>query len=49
MLIGALTGALLVINVDLILPLAIAALLIATTSIAAHTLSQQDSPWARPP
>jgi uncharacterized membrane protein YoaK (UPF0700 family) len=49
MLIGALIGALLVINVDLVLPLAIAALLIATASIAAHTLSQQDSPWARPP
>ncbi len=49
MLIGALIGALLVINVDLILPLAIAALLIATTSIAAHTLSRHDSPRARPP
>ena len=49
MLAGALVGALLVINVDVVLPLAIAALLIATTAIAAHVLSNPDSDWARPP
>jgi len=47
MLSGALIGALLVIDVDLVLPLAIAALLIATCAIVAHTLSNQDSDWTR--
>ena len=49
MLIGALVGALLVINVDVVLPLAIAALLIAATAITAHRLSKPDSDWAQPP
>ena len=49
MLIGALIGAVLVINVDIVLPLAIAALLIATTAITAHVLSNPDADWARPP
>ena len=49
MLAGALLGAVLVINVDLVLPLAIAAALIATTAIAAHVLSEPASDWARPP
>ncbi len=48
MLAGALIGALLVINVDLVLPLAIAAGLLATTAIAAHLLSANDPDWARP-
>ena len=45
---GALAGALLVINVDLVLPLALAALAIATSALAAHRLSRGDSPWVRP-
>jgi hypothetical protein len=39
----------LVIKVDIVLPLAIAALLIATAAIAAHLLSNPDSDSARPP
>jgi uncharacterized membrane protein YoaK (UPF0700 family) len=49
MLTGALVGALLVIHVDLVLPLALAAVLMASTAIAAHRLSAQDSGWARRP
>ena len=45
---GALIGALLVVNVDLVLPLAAAAVLIATAAIAAKGLSKPDSEWARP-
>ena len=49
MLAGALGGALLVINVDLVLPLAAAALLIATAAVTVHRRSKPDSGWARPP
>jgi uncharacterized membrane protein YoaK (UPF0700 family) len=49
MLIGALIGALLVLQVDLVLPLAVAAALMATTAIAAHRLSRENSEWARRP
>jgi uncharacterized membrane protein YoaK (UPF0700 family) len=45
---GALIGALLVINVDLVLPLAAAALLIATAAIMVHRRSGPDSDWAQP-
>jgi uncharacterized membrane protein YoaK (UPF0700 family) len=47
MFIGALIGALLVVNVDLVLPLAAAALLIAIAAITVHRLSRPDSDWAR--
>jgi uncharacterized membrane protein YoaK (UPF0700 family) len=46
---GALVGAVLVLNVDLVLPLAIAAVLMATSALAAHRLSTKDSGWARRP
>jgi uncharacterized membrane protein YoaK (UPF0700 family) len=49
MLTGALIGALLVIHVDLVLPLAVAAALTAITAIAAHRLSKQSASWARRP
>lgn len=50
MFIGALIGALLVINVDLVLPLGLAAVLMAASALAAHRLSSGDpSDWARPP
>ena len=45
---GALVGALLVINVDLALPLALATIVMATSAIAAHRLSSGDAAWARP-
>lgn len=48
MLVGALIGALLVLHVDLVLPLALAAALMAVTAIAAHTLSHPHSVWASP-
>jgi len=48
MLTGALVGALLVLHVDLVLPLAIAAVLIASTAIAAHRLSAISADWATP-
>jgi uncharacterized membrane protein YoaK (UPF0700 family) len=48
MLIGALIGALLVINVDLVLPLSIAAVLMAASALAAHWLSARASGWERP-
>jgi uncharacterized membrane protein YoaK (UPF0700 family) len=48
MLTGALVGALLVLHVDLVLPLAIAAVLIASTAIAAHRRSATSSDWAKP-
>ena len=47
MLTGALVGALLVIHVDLAVPLALAAVLLASTAIAAHRLSAPDSGWAK--
>ena len=49
MLTGALIGALLVIHVDLVVPLAAAAALTAITAIAAHRLSEQSASWARRP
>jgi uncharacterized membrane protein YoaK (UPF0700 family) len=49
MFIGALVGALLVINVDLILPLAVAAVLIATSALLAHKLSTGNPDWAQGP
>jgi uncharacterized membrane protein YoaK (UPF0700 family) len=44
---GALLGALLVLNVDLVLPLAIAAVLMATSALLAHVLSTGNPEWAR--
>ena len=50
MFVGALVGALLVINVDLVLPLGIAAVLMAASAFAAHRLSAEESAdWARLP
>jgi uncharacterized membrane protein YoaK (UPF0700 family) len=50
MLAGAAIGALLVIKVDLALPLAVAAVLVATTTVVARRLSSRpDSDWTRPP
>jgi uncharacterized membrane protein YoaK (UPF0700 family) len=46
---GALIGAVLVIHVDLVLPLAAAAVLLATTAFAAHRLSRPDSEWTQTP
>ena len=47
---GALLGALLVIHLDLVLPLSIAAALIAICVLAAHTLSREHLNWlAAPP
>jgi uncharacterized membrane protein YoaK (UPF0700 family) len=46
---GALVGALLVLNVDLVLPIGLAALLMATSGAVAHRVSRQDAPWTRPP
>jgi len=43
---GALIGALLVLHVDLVLPLAIVAALIAGTAVAAHVVSTDSSDWA---
>lgn len=48
MLTGALLGALLVTNIDLVLPLSIAAALIAASALAAHRLSAKGSDWAQP-
>jgi uncharacterized membrane protein YoaK (UPF0700 family) len=45
---GAVVGALLVINVDLVLPLSIAVVLIAATALVAHRLSAGGSGWERP-
>jgi uncharacterized membrane protein YoaK (UPF0700 family) len=44
---GALVGALLVVEVNLVLPLALAAVLMAITVISAHRLSPADADWAR--
>jgi uncharacterized membrane protein YoaK (UPF0700 family) len=46
MLAGALAGALLVVHVDLVLPLALAALLLAASGLAAHRLSHGKPSWA---
>jgi hypothetical protein len=45
---GALIGALLAINVDLVVPLSAAGLLIAATAITVHRLSTREADWARP-
>jgi uncharacterized membrane protein YoaK (UPF0700 family) len=45
---GALVGALLVINVDVVLPLSIAAVMIAASALAAQWLSTKDADWAQP-
>jgi hypothetical protein len=45
MLTGALIGALLVLHVDLVLALAIAAVLIASTALTAHRLSATGAEW----
>ncbi len=47
MFIGALVGALAALEVDLVLPLALAAVLLATTTIVAHRQSREDAGWAR--
>jgi uncharacterized membrane protein YoaK (UPF0700 family) len=44
---GALVGALLVVHVDLVVPLAVAAVLLAATGLIAHRLSGEDAEWAR--
>jgi uncharacterized membrane protein YoaK (UPF0700 family) len=49
MFLGALVGALLVLDGDLVLPLSIAAVLMALTALAAHRLSRGDPGWTRPP
>jgi uncharacterized membrane protein YoaK (UPF0700 family) len=46
---GALAGALLVLRVDLVLPLAIAAVLIGATAIAAHGSATATADWTRRP
>jgi uncharacterized membrane protein YoaK (UPF0700 family) len=47
MLTGALVGALLVLNVNLVAPLAIAAALMAASAVAAHRYSTENADWAR--
>jgi hypothetical protein len=42
------TTALLVINVDVVLPLSIAAVMIAASALAAQWLSTKDADWAQP-
>jgi uncharacterized membrane protein YoaK (UPF0700 family) len=49
MLVGAFVGAVLALNVDLVLPLAIAAALMAAVALAAHTFSTDTAEWARRP
>jgi uncharacterized membrane protein YoaK (UPF0700 family) len=49
MFLGALVGALLVLDGDLVLPLTIAAVLMAITALAAHALSRGDPAWTKPP
>ncbi len=46
---GALVGALFVVNVDFSIPLALAAVLMASTALIAHRLSRDAPSWARPP
>ena len=47
MLTGALVGALLVLHVDLVLPLAIAAVLITGTALTAHRRSATGAVWTK--
>jgi uncharacterized membrane protein YoaK (UPF0700 family) len=49
MFIGALLGAVLVIHVDLVLPLALAATVVILTALMAHRSSGEDAAWTRPP
>ena len=49
MALGALASALLVLNVDIVAPLAIVTGLLAATALVAHIRSAPDAPWARPP
>jgi uncharacterized membrane protein YoaK (UPF0700 family) len=49
MFLGALVGALLVLAGDLVLPLSIAAVLMAIVAIVAHQLSRGDPDWTKPP
>lgn len=46
---GALMGALLVVHVDLILPLALAAVLMAATGLITQRVAYKEADWARPP
>jgi uncharacterized membrane protein YoaK (UPF0700 family) len=46
---GALIGALLVVHVDLILPLALAASLMGVTGLVTQRVAYDDAGWARPP
>jgi uncharacterized membrane protein YoaK (UPF0700 family) len=46
---GALLGALFVVHVDLSVPLALAAVLMASTALIAHRRSRDTSTWTRPP
>jgi uncharacterized membrane protein YoaK (UPF0700 family) len=46
---GALVGALLVLHVDVVLPLALAALIVESTALVASRLAtREDAEWARP-
>jgi hypothetical protein len=49
MLAGALIGAVLVLNVDLPLPLGIAAVLLTTVALGSHRFARETSAWTRPP
>ena len=49
MFLGALVGAALVLDGDLVLPLSIAAVLMAIAAIASHVLSRGDPDWTKPP
>jgi hypothetical protein len=42
---GALVGALLLVSIDLVLPLSVAAVVIAAAALAAHWLSTKGSDW----
>lgn len=46
---GALVGALLLLQVDIVWPLVLAAVLLAGTALVAHRASAGDAPWARRP
>jgi hypothetical protein len=46
---GALIGALLVVHVDLVLPLALAASLMGVTGLVTQRVAYEDAGWARPP
>jgi uncharacterized membrane protein YccC len=49
MFLGALASALLVLNVDVVAPLAIVTGLLTATAVTAHIRSTPDAAWARPP